>query len=640
VNIKKHSKKRFFYSVKTKMAAMVLLLMAALTGVLVFVNIRISEQYKALQIAKCQSLVHAESMRINGCISDMENNVRKLALIGRLIAESGGNFDTIGKTTVMESFPKSAVAIGGGIFYEPYALTPDKKRVCYYAFRNDAGDMIFDEIFEGDDYDYLSQEWYTDIKSYVTIDGNQPVWTKPYFDKGGTNKLMTTVGFGIYEDDKLIGVATGDWVLTDIAKSIASIRPTENSRALFVYHGAILAYSDKVYNNEILDINRFPWFYSALKENAVTVEGVECFAFSDILLNGMTVVSIVPRAELFHEITNYSNTLFLVMTASCVVIALIVIFMLRLFINRPLSVLTQGFKNIASGIFENRIDIATGDEFQRLGEAVNSMAGQLDGYIKNLTKVTEEKERVGTELNVATTIQKSMMPSIFPLFENRPDLDMYAFISSAKEVGGDFYDFFFIDENNLALIIADVSGKGVPAALFMVIAKTLIKNSAQAGKSPGEALYDVNNLLDENNTAKMFVTCFMAYLNVKTGVLTCVNAGHNPPLLAKGGVFKWLKIKPCLVLAVRKNTKYIEETVQLQRGDRLFMYTDGITEAANKDGKLWGQKAFIESANKNIDRPLKELSAAVKRDLDEFAAGAEQSDDITMLVLIYKGDNQ
>jgi len=624
------------------MAAMVLLLMAALTCLLIFINIHMLEHYEDLQISKCESLLHAESMRISRGIGDMEDNVCKLALIGCLIAKFGGNFDEIGKTAVLESFPKSGDAIGGGIFYEPDALIPNKKRVCYYAFRNEVGDMIFDEKSEGADYDYLSQEWYKDIKSGILNGGNRPVWTKPYVDTAGTKALMTTVGFGIYKGDKLIGIATGDWVLTDISKSIASIKPTQNSRGLFLYldKGIILAYSGKVFFDNVMDISQFPWVYSALNENMVTVDGVKCFAFSDILSNGMAVVSIVPRSELFHEITNYSNTIFLVMITSCVVIALIVLFTLSLFINRPLAVLARGFKSIASGAFETRLDIATGDEFQQLGEAVNSMASRLDGYIKNLTKVTEEKERIGAELNIATTIQKSMMPSIFPLFENRADLEMYAFMLPAKEVGGDFYDFFFIDEDTLALVIADVSGKGVPAALFMVIAKTLIKNTAQAGKSPGGVFYAVNNLLNENNTAKMFVTCFMAYLNIKTGILTCVNAGHIPPLITRGGAFEWLKIKSGLVLAGRKNTEYIEETVLLQKGDKLFMYTDGVTEAANKDEKLWGQKAFIDSANKNIDMPLKELTIAVKRDIDVFAAGAEQSDDIAMLVLIYEGDNK
>jgi sigma-B regulation protein RsbU (phosphoserine phosphatase) len=211
----------------------------------------------------------------------------------------------------------------------------------------------------------------------------------------------------------------------------------------------------------------------------------------------------------------------------------------------------------------------------------------------------------------------------------------------AKEVGGDFYDFVLVDDNTLALVMADVSGKGVPAALFMVIAKTLIKNNAQYGKSPEEVFGIVNNLLCENNEAGMFVTCFMGFLNLTTGEFSFVNAGHNPPLLRRrGGAFEWLPVKRGFVLAGMENMFYKESKLTLQSGDELFMYTDGVTEATNPSDELFSDPRLLEVSNKYAGVELKEFTVSVKREIDAFADGAEQADDITMLILRYIGKEQ
>jgi sigma-B regulation protein RsbU (phosphoserine phosphatase) len=230
-----------------------------------------------------------------------------------------------------------------------------------------------------------------------------------------------------------------------------------------------------------------------------------------------------------------------------------------------------------------------------------------------------------------------MLPCIFPAFPDRAEFDIYASMLPAKEVGGDFYDFFLINENTLAVVIADVSGKGVPAALFMVIAKTLIKNSAQSGKSPREAFEAVNNTLYENNEAGMFVTVFMGYLDISTGKFTFVNAGHNPPLLRSQERFDWLKTKPGFVLAGMEAMFYKQYEIVLNPGDELFLYTDGLTEAANNEDMLFGAPALLETANSCQGLPLKEFTISIKREIDKFVEGAEQADDITMLALKYKG---
>jgi sigma-B regulation protein RsbU (phosphoserine phosphatase) len=286
----------------------------------------------------------------------------------------------------------------------------------------------------------------------------------------------------------------------------------------------------------------------------------------------------------------------------------------------------------------------TGDELQDMAESFNRMVGALQDYMQNLETMTADRQRIATELDVATKIQTSMLPCIFPAFPERAEFDLYASMEPAKEVGGDFYDFFLVDDNTLAVVMADVSGKGVPAALFMVIAKTLIKNNAQnaskggAGKTPKEVFETVNNILCENNDANMFVTAFLGFLDIPTGTFTFVNAGHNPPLIKKaGGRFQWLKTKPGFILAGTEDIVYKQHETVLNKDDELFLYTDGITEAVNNKNELFSDPLLLETANRYIDLPLKDFTESIKNEIDIFADGAEQADDITMLILRYKG---
>jgi sigma-B regulation protein RsbU (phosphoserine phosphatase) len=230
-----------------------------------------------------------------------------------------------------------------------------------------------------------------------------------------------------------------------------------------------------------------------------------------------------------------------------------------------------------------------------------------------------------------------MLPRIFPAFPDREEFDVYASMLPAKEVGGDFYDFFLIEENKLVILIADVSGKGVPAALFMVIAKTLIKNNAQYGLSPQDVFTTVNNLLCINNEEGMFVTAFMGFLDIRTGKFSCVNAGHNPPLIRQGDRFEWLKIKGGLFLGGMENVSYKQEELKLKSGDMVYLYTDGITEAMNPQREQFTESRLLDAADLYKDCGLKEFAVSIKEKIDEFAEDAEQADDITMLVLKYKG---
>lgn len=284
------------------------------------------------------------------------------------------------------------------------------------------------------------------------------------------------------------------------------------------------------------------------------------------------------------------------------------------------------------------LEVHTNDELQKLCESLKKMKSDLNLHIENLKNVTAEKERIGAELNVATHIQKSMLPRIFPAFPEREEFDVYATMDPAKEVGGDFYDFFLVDEDHLALVIADVSGKGVPAALFMVIAKTIIKNHAQNREGPAQTFIHANEQLCEGNDAGLFVTTWMGVLEISTGKFIYVNAGHNPPLLKRaGGEYAWLNSRPGFVLAGMEGMRYQENVLELAPGDQLYLYTDGVTEATNRDNELFGEERLLAALNEEPGLSVYELLPKIKKRIDDFAGDAEQFDDITMLGLTYRG---
>lgn len=276
-------------------------------------------------------------------------------------------------------------------------------------------------------------------------------------------------------------------------------------------------------------------------------------------------------------------------------------------------------------------------EVGNLARSYISMAEDLESYVDNLQKVTAEKERINAELSLASSIQAHMLPCIFPAFPEHDEFDIYATMTPAKEVGGDFYDFFMVDDTHVAAVMADVSGKGVPAALFMVIAKTLIKNHAQNGLQPCDVFTTVNRLLCDGNDAGLFVTAWMGVLGITSGKLTYVNAGHNPPLIRQnGGKFEYLRSRPGFVLAGMDTVKYRQNELMMHPGDRLYLYTDGITEATSSAEELYGEERLSAYLNGHADDTAEDILHGLKSDIDTFVGEAPQFDDMTMLMLDFK----
>jgi sigma-B regulation protein RsbU (phosphoserine phosphatase) len=305
----------------------------------------------------------------------------------------------------------------------------------------------------------------------------------------------------------------------------------------------------------------------------------------------------------------------------------------------PLKKLQLAVSGLVSENMENlsgfNLDIHTGDEIEAIADAFSVMTKELDTYIKNFADVTKEKERIGAELELATKIQANMLPNLFPAFPERKEFDIYATMTPAKEVGGDFYDFFLLDNDHLGMVIADVSGKGVPAALFMMMSKILIANYAMLGAtSPAGVLEMANNQICKNNEEDMFVTVWFGILTISTGKVVAANAGHEYPFIKHGdGKFEILKDKHGFVVGGIEGSKYTDYEFELEKGSSLFVYTDGVAEAMNTNDEQFGTDRILEALNKEPEALPKKLLSNMKDSVDEFVGEAMQFDDLTMLAI-------
>ena len=285
-----------------------------------------------------------------------------------------------------------------------------------------------------------------------------------------------------------------------------------------------------------------------------------------------------------------------------------------------------------------RLPIHTQDEVENLSQVMADMERDLAAHEEQLTRITAEKERIGTELRMASAIQAAMLPHIFPPFPERREFDLYASMDPAKEVGGDFYDFFLIDSDHLCLVMADVSGKGVPAALFMMISKVILQSCAMLGRSAGEILTKTNEAICSNNQTQMFVTVWLGILEISTGKITCANAGHEYPAIKRAdGDYALYKDRHGFVIGGMAGMKYKEYELQLNPGDKLFVYTDGVPEATNARKELFGTDRMLAALNAMRSAAPTDTLKGVRRAVDAFVQDAEQFDDLTMLCLEYKG---
>ena len=515
-------------------------------------------------------------------------------------------------------------------------------------------------------YDYMSREWYRDTKEAQKL-----IYTDPYITPYGGYCISVCVPY--YDNRGFASVALADLDTDYILKRMRINEDDETEFSFIVDRkGEIIISPMKegpfsategprdLCNSENSDLaavgQRMVRGEVGLSE--VVLDGREYYlAYAPLQDIGWSICTVdskdevmvgVQRIEDYTQgiISDYSEGLqkfFLLMTMLSALLFVVILFAilkanvrLAKSFAAPINLLTERAGEIARGNFEKKLNIDTGDELETLAESFNKMMDELAAYTEHLSKISAQKERIETELSVATRIQAGMLPQVTKPFIGK-EFDLAAIMQPAKEVGGDFYDFYFIDERHLALTVADVSDKGVPAALFMVIAKTLLKESllfAGADKL-SQVFVETNNALINVNEENMFVTVFTGILDTKTGEFVYANAGHNPPVLKAGGKCRFLNKADSPILGMVEGLDFPTGILTLNPGDSILLYTDGVTEARNDEQAFFGEKRLLKAAE-SFGRNAKADINGLLSIITNYEGKAEQSDDITMLELIYR----
>lgn len=542
---------------------------------------------------------------------------------------------------------------GSCLAYEPYKF---KSGIEYFApyFYKKADTLLYKNLAK-EKYNYPEWNWYRN-----PIEKGRPLWSEPYFDKGGGNELMTTYSVPFYrpngKTDSLIGVITSDVSLKWLQEVVSQVKIFETGFAFLISEtGTIITYPDTNYvmKESIFslaekfkdpDLKKVGEEMIAGHEDFVPIssalfKGKSWVYYTHLKNNNWSLGFVFPENELYADLYKLNQTLIL-MAAIGLALLLILIIVISNRVTRPLHALAMIAEGFGTGNFD--IDIPpsqSADEVGSLNKSFVRMQTALKNYIENLKLTTSAKEKIESELKIAREIQMGMIPGKFPAFPTRKEFDIYGFIEPAKEVGGDLYDFFFIDDDRLCFTIGDVSGKGTPAALFMAVTTTILRAEAQiAGLNASSIIERMNTYLCNNNEGNLFVTLFLGILNVPTGEVEYVNAGHNKPFVIKSsGAVSELHTSHCIPLGINLNLSHTTNTFKLEKGDTIFLYTDGVSEAFNIHGQKYSIKKISELLLNRANHTPIELIHHIVDDVKAFSQGTEQSDDISILAIQYYG---
>ncbi len=553
---------------------------------------------------------------------------------------------------IKTTLEKNPGIYGSGVAFEPYAFRSSYPLYAPYFYRKNGGIAFARIDAEYRFVPYLYWDWYQ-----IPRELEKPEWSEPYFDEGGGNIPMTTFSVPFYTEQRgkkqIMGIITADLSLEWLTELVSSVRILETGYAsILSRNGMLLAHplTESVMNETFFSIAEARNDMRLRKLGKRMVRGESGFIrhtsltgskgwlyYAPIRYTGWTLTVFFPEREYLEDVTSLSFTMAIMGFIGILLLTAAVVSIART-ITKPLRTLACSTHLLATGNFDLELPpVRSNDEVGILAHDFQAMKDSLKEYIRNLTETTAAKERIQSELNVAKDIQASLLPRIFPPFPNRPEFDIFASMDPAKEVGGDFYDFFFIDDKNLCFLIADVSGKGVPAALYMMVAKTLLRTEGQRLAEPEQILARVNNTLDEDNESCMFATVFCAILNTGTGEVRFANAGHNPPLVMDSGGIRYLALEAGFVLGPISDTMYKTERFFMQPGDVLFLYTDGVTEAMNPEEALYGELRLLHALERVSKDNIFEMIHYIRNEVKDFANGAPQSDDITMVAVAYRG---
>lgn len=631
---------RYIHSFSTKLSFYILLVVA-----LIFVsgfvwNYRASRDYVSAEaVERVQASLDGTVMKIDNVLVSVETAIKSMAWV---VVDNRNDADLMYKLTHMMLADNQFIC-GSAVAFEPNYFEDKGLYFAPYSYR--VGDSICSKQLGAETYDYHHDDWYQIPKLL-----GKPYWSEPYFDEGGANMMMTTYSCPLYDEEgKLFAVFTADVSLGWFSEQVNSIQPYETSFNIMISKGGtfIVHKDSSMVLNETFFISpsamkdrRFWEVGHSMQRGESGIasferEGQEFyFVYAPIKTTGWSVAVACLYSEVFAGMENMRSNMFWIAVAVLgvmVIICYVVIYRL----SAPLVQFAESANEIAQGNFSAKLPhIRSKNEMGMLRNSFDYMQKSLVKYTEELKSTVANNERIESELRIAHNIQMGMIPKIFPPFPEREDIDLYAMLVPAKEVGGDLYN-FFIEDEKLYFVVGDVSGKGVPASLVMAVTCRLFRTVASHVSDPAEIVSSLNNALSESNDSNMFCTFFLGILDLKSGELNYCNAGHNAPMaVSPAGEVAPLDVQPNLPLGIFANFPYDSQKTTLEKGAMLLLYTDGVTEAENPAKELYSEERLMEVLEAGA-QDAKGVVCNIKASVEKYADGAEQSDDITILCLKY-----
>lgn len=627
-----------------------LILALSLCGGLIFAVVFYMNDRFTSKLVEDQVMAHSRDV-VQAAVYSIDDQLRGVARDGATLVAA---LESIPQLTVpeLQKLLKNHVTVNDEVFgstiaFEPGFAPGGRKRYAPYYYKRLNNELAFADL-AAPSYNYPAQLWYTIPKERKT-----PVWSEPYFDDGGGNVVMATYSVPFYRTvdgvRRLAGIATSDVSVDWLGRQVSALKLNRNGyAALFSRQAVYLAHPDrslvmkesvfsmaKKLNSQML--TEVAEAITRQESGFVTgknTHGKESWIYySPVPSTGWSLAVVFPAETMRSEVTSIGKMIALLCFAGISVLVL-TIFLIARSVSRPLADISLAVQRIAAGDLNGDLpQVRIGGEVRYLADSFGQMQHDLKEHIRQLTETTAIKERMAGELSVAHDMQMSILPQILP---ELPGVATAGCCIPAREVGGDFYDARLLDDGTLFFIIGDVSGKGVPAALYMAMSVILARSAARDNCSPVEVLARINRELCQGNDACMFATILCGVIDPASGVVRLANAGHTPPLI-KGadGIVRFYHPTPGLVAGFMEDFVYVEEQLVLTPGDTLILYTDGVNEAMNGAGELFGDDRLMVAAghsSSDCDSLIRNIAQAA----EEFAAGAQQADDITLLCMTFR----
>lgn len=592
-------------------------------------------------LRNAESVLNSTNMRIDNTMQSVEIAMDNLSWLAEQNISTPDSMYGITRRMLINN----DIIVGSTVAFEPNFYKDKGIFFAPFSFRENG--TIKSRQLGTEDYDYHYMEWYQ-IPRLL----KKHYWSEPYYDQGGADMLMTTYSRPLFRADGTVyAIFTADVSLTWLKDMVTSIKPYPNSYNFLIGRGAtyiVHPKTERIFNEtyftatmDMVDTTTVSLGHQMVegKHGMVVLHNDDTLSYvfyAPIPSTGWSLAIVCPHSDVFAGCDRLEIVVAVVVAIG---LLLLLLFSIRVIkrITEPLASFARSAESIAEGNFNTELPhIKTRDEMWKLYESFDFMQNSLVRYIDELKTTTSNKERIESELRIASEIQMGMIPKIFPPFPDREDIDLYAVLRPAKEVGGDLYD-FFIDSEKLYFTIGDVSGKGIPASLFMAVTRSLFRSIAVHLKDPVSIVESMNNSIAETNESNMFVTLFVGVLDLQTGVLDYCNAGHNPPIfITHTGEVNYMSVQPNIPVGLFDNFPYQGEQIIISPDSKLFMYTDGLTEAENPTAELFSDAKLLQCVAENKNESPFELIKRIVGQVMAHADTAPQSDDLTILVIEYK----